>query len=206
MPRRSARALFFYRNGASLLELIIVLVIIGVMASLLFPALQSARSKANTVACRNNVRQVGWALSRFVDAKKRFPLPNQWTIDILKWIEEEPLAREFENGIPSKLDLPCPPLLRCAAQPQVNSTIPGVLVSHYVLVVDRPFSYVKGDRVRWEIQDRPLLNDDDPLKPWYVGPEITFPEQGVMFEKMRGPHPGGVFYTHYGAMRGGSSD
>jgi prepilin-type N-terminal cleavage/methylation domain-containing protein len=191
------------RLGVTLIELIIVLAIIGIMASLLFPAIQSARGKANTVACQNNIRQVGMALGQFINAKKRFPFTNQWTIDILKWIEEEPLAGQFTNGVPSRPDLARPPLLRCAAQPEVNSKVPTVFVSHYVLAVDRPYTYLKGDRVRWEIHDRPVLTDNDELGPWYVGPEITFAEQQKMFETMRGPHLAGLFYTAGGDPRGG---
>ena len=194
------------RTGVTLLELIIVLAIIGIMASLLFPAIQSARAKANTVECQNHLRQIGMALGQFINVKKRFPFPNQWTIDMLKWMEEEPLSAQFVNGVPSKPELPRPPLLRCAGQPEVNSTVPNVLVSHYILAVDRPYTYIKGDRVRWEIHDRPILTDDDPLRPWYVGPEISFAEQQEMFETMRGPHPGGIFYTHGGAVRGGTEN
>ena len=194
------------RIGVTLLELLIVLVIIGIMASLLFPAIQSARSKANTVECQNHLRQIGMALGQFINVKKRFPFPNQWTIDMLKWMEEEPLSMQFVNGVPSRPDLPRPPLLRCAGQSEVYSTVPNVLVSHYVLAVNRPYTYIKGDRVRWEIHDRPLLTDDDPLTPWYVGPEISFAEQQKIFETMRGPHPGGIFYTHGGASRGGTEN
>jgi prepilin-type N-terminal cleavage/methylation domain-containing protein len=194
------------QDGATLLELIIVLFIIGLMASLLFPAVQSARAKANTVACQNHVRQVGMALGQFINVKKRFPFLNQWTVDILKWMEEEPLSMQFVNGVPSRPELPRPPLLRCAGQPEVNSTVPSVLVSHYVLTVDRPYTYIKGDRVHWEIHDRPLLTDDDPLTPWYVGPEISFAEQQKMFETMRGPHPPGLFYTANGEVRGGTEN
>ena len=192
--------------GVTLIELLVVLFVISIMAGLLFPAIQSARAKANTVACQNNVRQAGMALNQFINVKKRFPFPNQWTIDILKWMEEEPLAGEFVNGVPSRPDLPRPPLLRCAGQPEVNSTIPSVHVSHYILAVDRPYTYIKGDRVRWEIHDRPLLTDDDSLTPWYVGPEITFAKQQEMFQTMRGPHPGGIFYTHGGGSRGGTEN
>jgi hypothetical protein len=206
--RNSLRSYIYSRRqmGVTLLELIIVLFIIGLMASLMFPAIQSARAKANTVACQNNVRQVGMALGQFISAKKRFPLLNQWTIDILKWMEEEPLAMQFVNGVPAIPELARPPLLRCAGQPEVNSTVPSVFVSHYVLAVDRPYTYIKGDRVRWEIHDRPLLTDDNLLTPWYVGPEISFAEQQKMFETMRGPHPGGIFYTHDGTARGGTEN
>jgi prepilin-type N-terminal cleavage/methylation domain-containing protein len=195
------------RIGVTLLELLIVLVIIGVMASLLFPAIQSARAQANTVTCKNHLRQVGMALGQFITVKKHFPLPNQWTVDILKWMEEEPLSMQFMNGVPATPELARPPLLRCAGQPEVNSTVPSVFVSHYVLAVDRPYTYINGDHeVRWAIHDRPLLTDDDSLTPWYVGPEISFAEQQKMFETMRGPHPGGIFYDHGGVSRGGTEN
>lgn len=185
------------QSGVTLLELIIVLFIIGIMTSLMFPAIQSARAKANTVACQNHVRQVGMAFSRCIQTFKRFPAPNRWTIDILKWMEEEPLANQVAAGIPPNAELPRPPLYRCAGQPDVNSNIPNVLVCHYVLAIDR----VLG---RWEIHDRPILTDEETFTPWYVGPEISFAEQKKMFETMQGPHPAGLFYTHGGDTRGGS--
>src|SRR6478735_6032760 len=88
-------------RGATLLELIIVLAIIGIMASMLFPALQAARSKADTTACQNNVRQVGFALSQAIEVMKRFPQPNRWTIDCLRFMEERALYDQImARGLP----------------------------------------------------------------------------------------------------------
>ena len=87
-------------DGASLVELIVVLFIIGMMASMLFPALQAARRKAKGSECQNNVRQLGLGLTQCIQSWKRFPAQNRWTVDILKWIEEEPLAQRIANGIP----------------------------------------------------------------------------------------------------------
>jgi type II secretory pathway pseudopilin PulG len=202
IPTQARRRVFF---GASLLELIIVLFIIGVMCSLLFPALQAARSKADSVACQNNVRQVGMALWRFIDVKDRFPQPNQWPIDILKWMEERPLADHIAAyGIPKDGRLPRPPLLRCIAQPDFSSRVPDVAICHYVLVVDRPLRADKRGNVRWDLHDRPYFTGDDPEAPWYVGPEISFAEQQKMFATMEGPHPSGVFYDCRGQTRGGT--
>jgi hypothetical protein len=39
------------------------------MASLLFPAIQSARMKVNTNVCQNNVRQVGMGVRRYIDTR-----------------------------------------------------------------------------------------------------------------------------------------
>jgi type II secretory pathway pseudopilin PulG len=191
-------------RGASLLELIIVLFIIGVMCGMLLPALQAARSKADSVTCQNNVRQVGMALSRAIEVKDRFPKPNQWTIDILKWMEERPLADHIATyGIPKDGRLARPPLLRCIAQPDFSSNVPDVGICHYVLVVDRPIRADKRGNVRWELHDRPYLSDDVSESPWYVGPEISFAEQQNMFATMEGPHPSGVFYDCWGRTLGG---
>jgi len=193
------------RRASSLLELIIVLFIIGVMCGLLFPALQAARSKADSVACQNNVRQVGFALQRAIDVTGRFPQPNRWTIECLKWMEERPLADHIAAyGIPKNAQLPRPPLLRCIAQPDFASSVPDVGICHYILVVDRPTRADKRGNVRWNLHDRPYLSDDESQSPWYVGPEISFAEQQNMFATMEGPHPSGVFYTWTGQTRGGT--
>jgi type II secretory pathway pseudopilin PulG len=193
------------RLAASLLELIIVLFIIGVMCSLLLPALQGARAKADSVACQNNVRQVGFALARAIDVMNRFPQPNHWTIDCLKWMEERPMADLIASyGIPKDGRLARPPLLRCIAQPDFGSTVSDVGFCHYVLVVDRPVRADKRGNVPWDLHDRPYLSDEEPQSPWYVGPEMSFAEQQNVFATMKGPHPSGVFYDCRGQTRGGT--
>jgi len=186
--------------GLSLIELLVVLFIISILLGLLLPAVQSARAKAQTTACQNNVRQVGFALQSYINTSNRFPKPDEWTRCPLKWMEEWPLADEVAGGVAENAVLPRPPLYRCPAQAEVLSTVTNVDVCHYVLVVDRPKHGVKGDRLLWDLHDREKLDENQQYPPWYLGPEITFAQQRELLATKLGPHPAGAFYNHKGAV------
>ena len=82
------------KSGFTLVEVLVVIGIIGVLASLLLPVLARSKSKANRIKCVNNLSQIG---KNFISFSMAFDgrLPWQLTDVHLK----EQFANQYEKKL-----------------------------------------------------------------------------------------------------------
>jgi prepilin-type N-terminal cleavage/methylation domain-containing protein len=92
-------------RGFTLLELLIVLALIGVLASLLIPAVQNAREAGRRAICQNNLKQIGIALLNYENSRSVLPVGSKsngmthgisWQLASASYLEELPLLDEFD--------------------------------------------------------------------------------------------------------------
>lgn len=86
-----------HTNGFTLVELLVVIGIIGVLVSLLLPAVQQAREAGRRTQCQNNLRQVALAMHNYETSFRLFPPGGKLDIDfsvqsrLLPFVEQSTL-------------------------------------------------------------------------------------------------------------------
>jgi prepilin-type N-terminal cleavage/methylation domain-containing protein len=62
------------QRGFTLIELLVVIAIIAILAAILFPVFAQAREKARQTSCLSNEKQLGTAISMYVqDYDETYP-------------------------------------------------------------------------------------------------------------------------------------
>ena len=71
-----------HSKSFTLIELLIVIAIIAILAGMLLPALNAARSKAHGIACINNLKQLGTATAMYINDFNYVPKRGEGTSGI----------------------------------------------------------------------------------------------------------------------------
>jgi prepilin-type processing-associated H-X9-DG protein len=133
-----------------MIEILVVIGIIGLLLSLLLPAVQSARRAAQRMQCANNLRQIGIALNAYVDVYGLLPsgrarVSNPFDPDsgrsvlvaVLPYIEARPIYDQFNLDVyPGRLsnltaELARPGLFVCPSDPETGPIVSGGPGSRY---------------------------------------------------------------------------
>lgn len=106
------------RPAFALVELLVVIAIIGVLVSLLMPAVQAARMAAMRMQSQNNLKQIGLALHHHHDTTNKFPPGYQsgyvnqpvpivneapgwaWPVFLLPYIEQSTVYDRLNLNVP----------------------------------------------------------------------------------------------------------
>ncbi len=91
-------------SGFTLIELLVVITIIGILMSLLLPAVNRIRETARQTQCMNNLRQIAMAVINFETGRRHIPHSYDWTgpsqrgwiTEILPQLEQQPLFDQFK--------------------------------------------------------------------------------------------------------------
>jgi prepilin-type N-terminal cleavage/methylation domain-containing protein/prepilin-type processing-associated H-X9-DG protein len=104
-------------SAFTLIELLVVIAIVGILVSLLLPAVQKVREAADRTQCANNLKQLGVAAHGYHDVRKRLPPGYQasglyvngatdtapgwgWAAFLLPYLEQQDLSAQLDFNQP----------------------------------------------------------------------------------------------------------
>ena len=127
------------RRGFTLVELLVVITIIGMLVSLLLPAVQAAREAGRRAQCLNNQKQLATALLNYESSRREFPgyrfivdpdenndgtaddpIVGTWMVSLFPYLERADLERLWKDDAVSWANKPVVELkfLTCPSDPR----------------------------------------------------------------------------------------
>ena len=110
------------KKGFTLTEVLVVIAIIGILASMAVPAVMAARLRALNTQCQNNLRNIGTAFAGYQSDKQKYPPsiftsskgePVNWTYALYPYIDELARRDRIEAGTVFAADTGKIPLFVC---------------------------------------------------------------------------------------------
>ena len=122
------------RSGFTLVELLVVIAIIGILISMLLPAVQMVREASRRTSCLNKLKQIGLSVHNFESANRRIPAARAadgfmtWPSYLMPYLEQDNYAAGLEHNEsyhaqnPATVGLPIEVMI-CPSRNRVNGSI-----------------------------------------------------------------------------------
>lgn len=156
------------RRGATLMEMLVMMAVIAILSSMLYPAFVQVKEKAKQSVCAYNERQLGLALAQYgQDNDEALPSATAWAYGLYPYIRQPRMyicpdytgTKKIAYAMNSFLD----------AVPSSQVTLPSSVVVLF-----------ETASPSWENPDPSMIGDEDPNGIW-VGFDATDGNHGSLY-------------------------